>query len=173
MMDSLIESVSAILAITPHRWLSLSQSLPVDLLNRRPAPSEWSAMECLQHLVDTERIFQFRVKCFLDGVDFPAFDPDKQGTKTGAQSPAELTGEFGTLRLQSLKSIASLSESELDRRVRHQELGPVTLREMLNEWAAHDLNHTIQAERSLIQPFLSECGPWIVYFKDHLFQAES
>jgi hypothetical protein len=43
---------------------------------------------------------------------------------------------------------------------------------MLSEWAAHDLNHTIQAERALMQPFLLECGPWIVYFQDHVIQEK-
>jgi hypothetical protein len=43
---------------------------------------------------------------------------------------------------------------------------------MLSEWAAHDLNHTIQAERALMQPFLLECGPWIAYFKDHLIKEK-
>jgi hypothetical protein len=160
------------LAITPGRWNSLCQALPADLLTRRPAPAEWSATECLQHLIDTERIFQFRVKCFLESKDFPAFDPDRQGTKAGGQSPAELAGEFETLRRQSLLSIETLGEADLDRRVRHQELGPVTLGEMLSEWAAHDLNHTIQAERALIQPFLLECGPWIVYIQDHLIEEK-
>ena len=49
----------------------------------------------------------------------------------------------------------------------------MTLREMLSEWAAHDLNHTIQAERALIQPFLHESGPWIVYFTDHLIKENT
>jgi hypothetical protein len=160
------------LTVTPHRWRSLSQTLPSDLLIRRPALSEWSAVECLQHLIDTERVFQFRLKCFLESKDFPAFDPDRQGTKTGERSPAELAGEFETLRLQSLKTIESLAEADMDRRVRHQELDPVTLREMLNEWAAHDLNHTIQAERALMQPFLLECGPWIASFKDHMIKEK-
>ena len=61
----------------------------------------------------------------------------------------------------------SLQEADLDREVRHQELGPVRLGEMINEWAAHDLNHTIQAERAVMQPLLAGCGPWMVYFKDH------
>jgi hypothetical protein len=171
-MENLIERIQTMLSVTPDRWHCLSKTLPADLLSRRPAPSEWSAVECLQHMIDTERVFQFRVKCFLDGIDFPAFDPDSQGTKTGRHSPAELADEFETLRLQSLKSIETLVETDLDRRVRHQELGPVTLREMLSEWAAHDLNHTVQAERALIQPFLLECGPWIAYFKDHLIKEK-
>jgi hypothetical protein len=169
-VENLIERTVNMLTVTPERWRSLAKTLPADLLNRKPAPSEWSAVECLQHLIDTERIFQFRVKCFLDNKDFPAFDPDSQGTKTGEQSPLELAGAFEMLRDQSLKSIATLGEADLDRRVRHQELGPVTLGEMLSEWAAHDLNHTIQAERALIQPYLLEVGPWIVYFQDHLIK---
>ena len=38
---------------------------------------------------------------------------------------------------------------------------------MLNEWAAHDLMHTVQAERSLMQPFIERCGAWREFFSDH------
>jgi hypothetical protein len=167
-MENVIEQVRSMLVATPDRWQGLSQALPADLLNRRPATSEWSAVECLQHIIDTERIFQFRVKCFLEGADFPAFNPDQEGTKPGERSPADLASEFQKLRAESLQMLTKIAEADLDRRVRHQELGPVALREMLSEWAAHDLNHTIQAEQALMQPYLLDCGPWIVYFKDHL-----
>jgi hypothetical protein len=30
---------------------------------------------------------------------------------------------------------------------------------MIHEWAAHDLMHTIQGERALMQPFIADCGP--------------
>jgi hypothetical protein len=46
-------------------------------------------------------------------------------------------------------------------------MGTVTLRQMLNEWAAHDLMHTVQAERALMQPFIDACGPWQRSFLDH------
>jgi len=38
---------------------------------------------------------------------------------------------------------------------------------MLNEWAAHDLMHTVQAERALMQPFIPGSGAWRVYFREH------
>jgi hypothetical protein len=38
---------------------------------------------------------------------------------------------------------------------------------MLNEWVAHDFNHTIQAQRALMQPFIPTSGPWRHYFIDH------
>lgn len=45
--------------------------------------------------------------------------------------------------------------------------------EMVNEWAGHDLNHTVQAERAIMQPFVRGCGPWQKYFSDHLVRADS
>ena len=83
-----------------------------------------------------------------------------------------MAGELAQLRAESLEMIAAIHDSDLDLRVRHQELGPVTLGEMLSEWAAHDLNHTIQAERALMQPYLADCGPWIRYFGDHYIKEK-
>jgi hypothetical protein len=54
----------------------------------------------------------------------------------------------------------------------HPELGRVTLGELVHEWAAHDLNHTIQAEQSVMQPFIAGSGPWRFYFKAHDVEAE-
>ncbi len=141
------------------------------MLNRLPASGEWSALECLGHLLDTERtVFPVRVELFLAGRDLVAFNPDTQGS-TLEQSPAELAAEFARLREASLVALKRVSEADLTRTVRHSELGVVTLGEMLHEWAAHDLNHTIQAERAIMQPFISSSGPWKVYFKDHDWEA--
>jgi hypothetical protein len=40
---------------------------------------------------------------------------------------------------------------------------------MVHEWAAHDLNHTVQAERALMHPFIAGSGPWRTagVFADH------
>jgi hypothetical protein len=43
----------------------------------------------------------------------------------------------------------------------------VTLRQQINEWAAHDLMHVVQAERAVMQPFITATGPWRSYFADH------
>ncbi len=42
-----------------------------------------------------------------------------------------------------------------------------TLGQLLHEWAAYDLNHTIQAEKAVMQPFIQGSGPWRSYFQDH------
>lgn len=168
-MNDVLTSASAVLSITPARWANLAQTVPADLLSLPPAPGEWSALECLQHLIDTEPVFQFRIDAFLAGRDFPAFDPDRQGTKPDARrQPAELAAEYARLRAASLDALARLTPGDLDRQAVHQELGRVTLSEMIHEWAAHDLMHTVQAERALMQPFIRDCGPWHEYFKDHI-----
>ncbi|MDH3674198.1 MAG: hypothetical protein OES12_01790, partial [Anaerolineae bacterium] len=108
----------------------------------------------------------------LAGQDFPTFDPDSQGTKPDVtQSPALLAEEFVRLRTDGLAVLKKVTSMDLGRQARHQELGIVTLSELLHEWAGHDLMHTVQAERALMQPFIHDCGPWQSYFSDHLVQS--
>ena len=168
-MDDLLTHVRAILAGTPAHWGALTGALATGLLTRPPAPGEWSAAQCLQHLLDAEReVFPVRVRCLLAGQDFPAFDPDAQGTVAAAGlDPRASAREFARLRADSLALLAGLTPADLARRARHAELGPVTLEELLHEWAAHDLMHTVQAERALMQPFILGSGPWRKYFADH------
>jgi hypothetical protein len=167
--DVLLPQTRAILATTPARWLSLTESLPIDLLMRPPAHGQWSAALCLRHLLDVERsVFPTRVRAFLAGQDFPGFDPDTQ-PPVDLSRPAEMARQFAALREQSLALLAQLTPDDLARSARHAELGPVTLGDMVHEWAAHDLNHTVQAERALMQPFIAGSGPWRTagYFADH------
>lgn len=168
-MNDVLSQTRAMLTITPLRWTQLTQTLSDDLLTRSPAPGEWSAMECLQHMVDTENVFRFRIQAFLAGRDFPTFNPDEEGTQpTGQVTPAEVAEEFARRRAESLAALSKVTQEDLHRSAQHPELGPVTLEEMVHEWGAHDLNHTVQAERALMQPFLQGCGPWIKYFQDHV-----
>ncbi len=161
-----------VLETTPARWISLTDAVPAELLRRPPAPNEWSALECLMHIVDTERmVFPARVGHFLRGEDFPGFDPDSQGSKPAVDlAPADLAAEFRRLRAESLALLSTIGPADLVRTARHQELGIVTLRQMIHAWAGHDLMHTVQAERALLQPFIAECGPWQSYFSDHYVQ---
>ena len=168
-MDELIVRVREVLSTTPDRWRLLSASVDVGVLERRPAPGEWSAIECLQHLLDTEvGAFSVRLQAFLDGRDLTAFDQAAAGSRPEPTTdPALVAARFADARAHSLASLAVVTEADLARTARHSELGQVTLREMLNEWAAHDLMHTVQGERAVMQPFIVESGPWRSYFADH------
>lgn len=162
-----IEMVKTILSTTPARWLTLTETLSIDLLARTPAPDEWSALECLYHLLDTEMIFPVRMSALLTGQPIVAFDPDTEGTKNTDQTPEQLAQKFASMRQASLEELERVTIHDLSRTARHSELGTVTLGELLHEWAAHDLTHTVQAERALMQPFIAGSGPWRSYFQDH------
>jgi hypothetical protein len=78
-----------------------------------------------------------------------------------------MAGRLAEARVASLESLRHVSDADLDRSANHYKLGSVTLREMLANWAGHDLMHTVQAERALMQPFIEDCGPWRSHFADH------
>jgi len=169
-MENLISCVQSILRTTPRRWNSLVETVPPPLLRRPPAPGEWSAIDCLKHLIDTERtVFPARITHILRGEDLPAFDPDRDGAGPGASpDPVELAGEFFRLRRGSLALLDRVAPADLKQKARHQELGTVTMEELIHQWAGHDLMHTVQAERALLQPFIEGSGPWKAYFADHV-----
>jgi hypothetical protein len=127
-MIPLVRLVFPVLETTPQRWVQLAEKLTPELFQRKPAPNDWSAYDCLRHIVDTE---------------------------------------FARLRAGSLALLSKVGDGDLSRTARHQELGMVTLGEMIHEWAGHDLMHTVQGERAILQPFIDGCGPWKPYFSDH------
>ncbi len=169
-MNDVLAHARVLLAATPQRWLALAETTPHDLLARQPLPGEWSALECLQHVVDTEPIFVVRIEAILAGRAFPGFDPDAQ-KKTPGDALA-VAQEFARLRSDTLATLAKVTPADLERRGHHQELGSVTLSEHLNEVVAHDLMHVVQAERALMQPFIQASGPWQPYFADHVARKQ-
>jgi uncharacterized damage-inducible protein DinB len=168
-VNDLLNSVRAILSTTPETWRRFCRALPKELLKQPAAPGQWSALECLHHLTSTEAVFAYRLSCFLEGCnEFPAYDPDSPEARINPTvSPIRLAAEFSSRRAASLTVLYQLTRSDLERRAHHAQLGPVTLSELLHEWGAHDLNHTIQAERAIMQPLIQGSGPWRPYFDDH------
>jgi hypothetical protein len=169
-MSDLVRSTIAILRIDGERWHALATGLDRELLARPPAPGEWSALQCLGHVADTEATtFASRIRALLaGGPEMASYDPDTQGTPIAADTdPVALAQRLQMMRAESLALLATVTEADLERTARHAELGVVSLRELLNELAAHDLMHLVQAERAVMQPFIPNSGPWRRYFADH------
>jgi hypothetical protein len=156
-MDNTLKWSKSIITISPARWISLVQSVPMELLSMRPAPNEWSAIECLQHVTDVERVsFPMRIKALLAQQPFTGFNPADQPPKTAPT--AALADEFNQLRQQTLVLFDQITEADLDNQSLHAEYGMVTMRQFVHHMAGHDLNHLVQAERALMQPFIRGCG---------------
>jgi len=167
-MSNPLPNILLVLQTSPTRWGTLLQRFPPELTTARPAHEEWSAAECLLHVLDVELVFQERVRAFIAGRDLSAFDPDSEGSKLEpGVSPGVLVNRLVQIRAGSLLMLEDLVPAELEKKVLHAELGPVLLREMVNEWAAHDLAHIIQAEEAMMQSFIAGCGPWQQFFTRH------
>ncbi len=77
----------------------------------------------------------------------------------------ELTRVFAGRRAANLDVLRGfdLGEAQLARPGRHPSLGPVTLRQLLATWVAHDLNHLGQVARVMARRHTEAVGPWRVY----------
>lgn len=164
--SSILRWSKAVLSITPARFLSLANALPLELLTMLPAPKEWSALECLHHLVVLERsAMPRRITAFLSGGTFPVVD----FAAAKAEIPTiGLAAEFELCRASSLVILDQVTEADLTRELRHPTFGLITLEMFLHHWAGHDLMHTVQAEHALMQPFIRGVGPWRGNYTDHI-----
>jgi hypothetical protein len=165
-VEDQLTSIRAVLAATPSRWRNLIETLPNSLITRSPIDGEWSALECLRHLRTADRDYiSLRTQVFLKGGTIVPIDP---GASHAADDdpPQAVIDDFERLRGENLIVLEGLTPDDLTRTAHHPEYGTVHLGELLNEWAAHDLAHTVQAERALMQPFIAASGPWRWSFAD-------
>jgi DinB superfamily len=160
-----VAPAAALLSTTPECLRALFDALPDDLLRRQPRAGEWSALQCLEHVAETEtEVFARRFAAFLAGdAEFPAYEP----APAGEGDARTLLDGFAEARRRNLETLDAMTEADLDRVSRHAKLGEISLRTQVLEWAAHDTNHVIQAERAVMQPFIAGSGPWRSSFAEH------
>ena len=167
-MSDLLDSATGLLSTTVARWRSLVETAPQDLLRRPPAPGEWSAADCLDHLLLTEReVFGARLRAILEGREMVVFDPEAPRDPLPERGAAEAVAALAAERESNLAILGGLTPDDLERGARHPEYGVLPLRVVLSTWAAHDLQHTVQAEEALMQAFLPGTGPFRFRFADH------
>ena len=122
----------------------------------RPEPGEWSANECVGHLIEAERRgFAGRIRTILGGrrsdgsFEPPAlqtWDPPAVAAarRDDQRPPAELADEFAELRSESVDLVRSLTPDDLGRGGIHPEVGALRVDELVAEWVHHDRNHIRQ-----------------------------
>ena len=81
------------------------------------AEGKWTIKEVLQHLIDTERIFNYRAVCFArkEAASLPGFEENDYAANSNANSRTwqSLVGEFLAVRLGTEMMYNSFTEEML------------------------------------------------------------
>jgi DinB superfamily len=162
---------TALLARTPAMLNAWLRELPAAFLNGNEGGESWSPTDVLGHLIHGERTDWLpRVKRILehgDRVPFDKFDRFAQFREFAGMGVPELLDEFQRAREANLRELRALNIDErmLDTPGMHPQLGPVTLRNLLATWVAHDLDHIVQIARVMARQYTDEVGPWQAFLR--------
>jgi len=166
-----MDEAVAILAQTPATLDALLRGLPDTWTTAHQGGATWSPYDVVGHLIHGERADWIpRARIILEHGEDRAFEPfDRlaQLEESRGKSLADLLDEFAARRAESLRALEAmaLTGSDLDRRGCHPAFGPVTLRQLIATWVAHDLDHVMQIARVLGSQYADEVGPWRAYLR--------
>lgn len=89
-----------------------------DKANYAYAEGKWTLKEMLGHIIDTERVFAFRITCFArkEQQPLPGFDEDDyvNNARFAERELEDLIEEFAALRKANLYLFKSLNEEDLN-----------------------------------------------------------
>jgi len=143
---------ATVLAAGPEAARVLSEFAGANL-RVRPEQGEWSVLECIAHLADSELIASARMRWMAaeDEPDIVGYDQDLwvSGLRQVEEEPATLLGAFGALRRWNLDFWTRLPVAERARFGVHRERGPESIDLTFRLMAGHDEIHLAQARRAL------------------------
>ena len=120
----------------------------------KPAPGEWSVLQCLAHITDAEIVSTARYRWIVaqDEPTLVAYDQELWVERlhgNDEDDPEELLALFETLRGANLALWRRSSAAERARVGMHLERGPESYELVFRLIAGHDRVHTEQATRTL------------------------
>ena len=155
------------LELTPGMIRSLLIGLTPEQIVWKPAPDRFSIAEILAHLADCEHAaYAVKFEQFA-GEGEPALDPyDTDGMVArnaySGRDAIESLEDFAAQRTKNLDRVRELA----DRTLHHRKAGPISLTNLLNECAYHDLGHVRQiAELVRALKYYPKMGPYTKLYK--------
>jgi hypothetical protein len=159
------------LETTPEILRALFAGVTEEQTYWKPSPDRWSIAEVMEHLSHVEA-HGFRVRAeLMVNEENPSFEPYDQEALAAAgqysgRNVEDSFDHFEEQREDNLTWLTSLPARVAGRTGMHQELGKITLAELLNEWAFHDLGHVRQiAEIVRAVAYYPNMGPFVKYYK--------
>lgn len=168
-MDFQLNHGIAVLERTPATLRALLSGMPDAWTTTTEGPGTFSAYDNVGHLIHGERADWIpRARIILaqgPSRRFEPYDRFAQVRESQGKSLANLLDEFAQSRAENLVTLRgwNLSDREFAFEGEHPQLGPVTLRQLLSTWVAHDLGHVAQTARVMAKQYREAVGPWRAY----------
>jgi len=145
----MLEDVFAILASIPEKLRREIATLSPHEMKARPAPDKWSIQIVLAHLDDVEELgMRSRVEAMVteDRPVLKSFDQVARVVEQGYErkDPRQTLASFGRQRRKNVRWLRQLRPADFRRKGVHEKVGEISVEELVNEWAFHDLGHLKQ-----------------------------
>jgi hypothetical protein len=102
-----------------RRFSEYLRTLPREKWDYRYAEGKWSVKELVQHIIDSERVFNYRALSIArgDSAQLPGFDENVFAKNSGADSrtPEALLEELESVQTSTALLFKSFSEEQLER----------------------------------------------------------
>jgi DinB superfamily len=163
--SSLLQPPVSLLEKTPAILETLLRDVPAEILDWKPAPERWSIAEVLAHLLTIEQLYGDRAKrIVVDNNPALAKFEEPDGAQLRKKTARQYLEDFVGLRRAHYFFWHGIPSSAANRTGIHPEMGAVTLLQLLNELANHDLGHLRQiAELYRAKAFYPQAGPFQRY----------
>ena len=175
-MDFDLDLSIEVLERTPPAMHALLGGLSEPWVGGTEGPGTFSPFDVVGHLIDGEETdWMPRARLVVNsapradhpgvggGPRFEPYDRFRHRARNVDRTMSSLLAEFTRLRSSNLSELRAwrLDPAELGLPGTHPSLGPVTLRQLLAAWVAHDLEHVAQAARVMAKQYGTEVGPWV------------
>jgi uncharacterized damage-inducible protein DinB len=98
---------------------SLLESIPLEKLHYRYAEGKWTVAAVAQHIIDTERVFCYRLLTFARGdtTEIPGFDEDEYAkhVDTSSRAADSIIREYTSVRTATLTLLEHLDNNAIER----------------------------------------------------------
>ena len=138
-----------VMSKSPARFAELLNQFPAEQIEAKPAPDKWSIREVMCHMADCEVAWSWRLRLILEQYhpQLQPFDQDAWAKVYSKYKLQQARMTFDALRVWNLQFLSALTEDDRKRPARHPERGELTLWNIVETIAGHDLHHINTLEK--------------------------
>lgn len=160
-----------ILQRTPLVLNALLTDLDSDWVMNNEGRGTFSPFDVIGHLIHGEKTdWRPRIQRIIEQGNTKAFDTYDRFAmyeESKGKTMNRLLEEFQYERSENIVWLRSLNITQtiLNRKGMHPQLGEVSMENLLATWVVHDLTHIAQVTRVMAKQYKEVIGPWTEFFR--------